>query len=345
MSETNDGAGNRLVALVHIGHQQGEQRIGLGQILGISVLGRSIVNGQLVDQRTAVCNLGLGGGVLLSCFAASVDGGQVLVGSFEEADSFGVVVGLPELELGSTLEEFADALRLLDTRQLNQDTLRSAQLLDGRLGNTELIDTLADNLVGAVVGIGSLGADGLDNVVVVVTHLDFVAEVAAAEDGSQRDIGVEGDNLLVEQGDKVAVGGHLLLGQGIVDSLDEGGVLGIGGGQGTHNIDRRDLEHHVHTALQIKTEVNFATLTLAVGVAEINLLSSHGVKVVSFAGSHQRVRENLGINLSIASAGNQFLHLLTAYVVFGISFGFALNNICHNCKRQLEQTYQSKSPS
>ncbi len=182
MGETHDGAGNRLTVLGHIGHQEGEERIGLGQILGISVLGRSVVNSQLVDQRAAVGSLGLGHSVVLGLFNTTVDGGEILVGCLEEVDSLGVVVGLPEFELGGTLKKFAHTLGFLDTGQLNQNALRSTQFLDGRLCDAELIDTLADNLVGAVVGIGSLGADGLDDVVVVVTHLDLVAEVAAAED-------------------------------------------------------------------------------------------------------------------------------------------------------------------
>ena len=65
---------------------------------------------------------------------------------------------------------------------------------------------------------------------------------------------------------------------------------------------------------------------------------------MSLTGIHDGIRDDLGFELIFGSVGDQFLYLLTVNVVFGISFGFALHNACHNCKRQLEQTDQRESP-
>ena len=276
VSQADNGPRTGLIVLVDIEHQFGEEGIILHRrlILGCGSRG-SAVNGELVHEVGGIAIGFLGSNFLFLLDVLTVGNrGKVFVGGIEEADSFSIIIGLPELQLGSTLEELADTFGLLHTGKLDKNTLGSAKLLDGRLSNAELIDTLADNLIGALIGVGSFRLNSFDNILVLVTHLDFVAEVAADEVRSQRDIAVEGGNLLVEEGDEIAVGGHLLLRQGIVDSLVEEGILGITG-EGANHVDGRDLKHDVHTALQVKTEVNLATLALTVGVAEVDLFGGH----------------------------------------------------------------------
>ena len=199
-------------------------------------------------------------------------------------------------------------------------------------------------MIGAFVGLGGFGADHLDDVFVAVAHLDFVAEVAADEVGGEGDVGVEGCDFVVEEGDEVAVGGYLLFGEGVINSLVEELVGGVAG-ESADDVDGGDFEHDVHTALEVEAEVDFAALALTVGVAEVDLFVGHGVEVASLAGILERVLDGEGQGFVGGAGGNLLLYLLTVDVVFCFRFGSALNDVCHNCKRQLEQTNQSESPS
>ena len=251
-------------------------------------------------------------------------------------------MGQPELQLCGTLQEFAHALGLFHAGELNKDTLRSAKLLYGGLCHAELVDTLAQHLIGTVVCAGGLFTDDFDNSVVVVAEFDLVAELAT-EVGGELHVSVEATDGIVEQRHEVAVGGALLVSQGDVDSVIEEGVLGVVG-KSTHHVDGGNLEHHVHTTLEVEAEVNLAALALTIGVAEIDLLGSHRVKVVCLTGVAQRVQEHLCVTGVSCTLGDKFLHLFALDVVFSVLFGLALDTARHHGKRQLEQTYQCECP-
>ena len=84
----------------------------------------------------------------------------------------------------------------------------------------------------------------------------------------------------------------VVINKGDVDGVVEESVLGVVG-QGTHHIHRRNLKHHVHTALKVKAKADLAALALTVCVAQIDLLGSHRVKVMGLTGVAQRVQEHL----------------------------------------------------
>ena len=53
---------------------------------------------------------------------------------------------LPELEVGATAEELTYTLRLFYARELDKDTAGVSELLDRRLGYTETVDTVAEDV-------------------------------------------------------------------------------------------------------------------------------------------------------------------------------------------------------
>ena len=65
-----------------------------------------------------------------------VSGGELL-------SDLGQVVCLPELQIGATLQEFADTCRLLHTRQLDEDTTSRLEALDVGRHDAEAVDTCA----------------------------------------------------------------------------------------------------------------------------------------------------------------------------------------------------------
>ena len=206
----------------------------------------------------------------------------------------------PELELSGTSEEFADTVLVFHAGELHKDTLGGGKFLDGGLGDTKAVDTTADNLISAIVGILGFFADSLDNLVVGGDFLagflnyfvQFILQVAVIEfrierKGARR---VEFLNLIIEQRNEIGVS-RLFLG---FESRIDGGVdLVVFGivGQSTDHIGGGDLEHDVHTTLQVKAKVEFPSLTFAVGKAHVNLSIGLVVENLGLFGFHQRIHE------------------------------------------------------
>ena len=80
-----------------------------------------------------------------SLLGSEVGSTQFAVDLCDLRQQLGEVVGLPELEVSRSLEEFTYTLRLLDTRKLDQDTTGLSQFLDVRLNNAETVDTGAEH--------------------------------------------------------------------------------------------------------------------------------------------------------------------------------------------------------
>ena len=68
----------------------------------------------------------------------------------QQRQQLGSLIGLPELKVRRTLEQFTNTLRLFDTRKFNQDTTRLSQFLNVRLNNTETVDTCTEHVKGVL---------------------------------------------------------------------------------------------------------------------------------------------------------------------------------------------------
>ena len=143
--------------------QHGEQRVALlGQfhlvLLAGSLGGNSVLFVFLVQFEFGAFSLshlfvGLGAVGLGSISSSIVVAQQTLVELAQRRGDFVAVVCLPEFKVGTTLEQFADTLRLTDTRHFDHDAaFLSFQFLDVGLYHTKLVDTVAHHVVRVVDG-------------------------------------------------------------------------------------------------------------------------------------------------------------------------------------------------
>ena len=261
--------------VVHLGRlEHREERVLLlvGVVFGVAVL----LGGKLLAHDVA-----FGGGSLFhgGLLVADEQLGEGVVGLNEVRVDFGVVVGGPEFEGCGTLEQLPDALRLLDAREFDEDAARVADLLDRRLGHAETVDTVAENVEG--VGNGAFGvlADDGEDFGVRGLGTDALAHLIGSEHLGKaltRSHFLPG---LAEEGDEVGGGVHAALfreGEGAVEFR---GL--IVAGKGLDEVFELDLEHDVHTALQVEAEVDFLRLDFLVRVAQINFFSGNGIDITT----------------------------------------------------------------
>ena len=144
--------------------QHGEQRMQL-LCLGKLSVGSGLYAGLLgvveLELRFSLCGSGFLGsgflGVVALCYlgrvALAVAIGQTAVELLEVRSDLLSVVGLPELQVGATLQQLTHTLRLADTRHLDHDAaLSTLHFLDVGLYDTELVDTCSDDIEGVVDG-------------------------------------------------------------------------------------------------------------------------------------------------------------------------------------------------
>ena len=326
------------------GLQATEQGVSLAVSLELLVLTLFVGLCQVVEQAVDLgISLGLG-----HCFTLLLSLSYLLCGSLHGCEflSLGTVdllqeghdlvgiVGGPEFQRSGTLEEFAHALRLLHARELHEDTAGAGNLLDVGLCHTELVDTALNYCVRVVDCALGLFAEELDDL--VVGDLGLVGDIAAelVEVDVERETLLTGNLFprLCEEGDEVGVG--LLC---TLTCQREGLVELIGGlfaGAVAHQLAEVQLQHDVHTALEVQTQVNLFLLYILVCVAEINLLGGYGVDVLVTCRSAYRIKVK-----SLVQVGNLLefcLKLLCLYYSVCILCSFALLECCDQRKRELE---------
>ena len=147
------------------------------------------------------------------------------------------------------MEQFLHTLGFLDTGEFEQDATGALQLLDVRSYHTKAVDTRAQYLIRIVNHVVHfLGED--------VLHL-FVSSTWGVANGGNltEDLSqIASAQLLVlfaERCHIVVLCGTVLLhiGDGLVESF----VVTVVS-ECAQNVGHRDLQGHVHTALQVKTE-------------------------------------------------------------------------------------------
>ena len=244
--------------------EDGEQRVlrtiemlGLdGGILGLAADFGDQVAGSLgfggLLGRNGACSSGFGH-----------DAAQIFIGRNQRGQHLAGIVGSPEFERRSALQQVADALRLLDARQLDENAVRIGQTHDVGLRDAEVVDTAAQDVERS--GDGSLGLMLEDFLDIGVGRLqrDVLAVGADEDDGQRTAVGLTLVSL-DEIGD-VILGIALL--QRLVGLGDRCGESGIGlavAGQRLDDIFDLHFEHDIHAALEVETQIQLFLLTLLV---------------------------------------------------------------------------------
>ena len=94
-----------------------------------------------------------------------------------------LIVGIsgPEFEGSGSLEQLPYTLWLFHARELDEDTSGVAEFLDGRLGDTETVDTVAEDIEGIGNGAFRILPDDCDDLVIRGLGIDPGGEVVCAE--------------------------------------------------------------------------------------------------------------------------------------------------------------------
>ena len=189
------------------------------------------------------------------------------------------LIGGPEFQGGGTLQELAHTLRVFYAGQFDEDFAGVAHLLDVGLGYAKTVDTVAEHVEGVVNGALGLTADYVNDLGVggVVGH--FVAELIGGENLCQTTLGSHLVPGFCEQADEVCAGGRVI-GLGLRHGGHEVRIRAVAG-KGLHQVFQLDLQHDVHTALEVQTQVNLFFFHALVGVSEEHLFRADGVNVGS----------------------------------------------------------------
>ena len=208
-----------------------------------------------------------------------------LVGSGKRGENLIGVVGGPELQRSGSLQQVADALRLLHARKLDQNAVRVREAQDVGLRNAEVVDTAAQHVERCADGSLGLLLEDLLDVGVRAFERDVLA-VGAYEKLGDGTAVRKARIRLHEVGD--IVGRRALLHRlvGHADRLDESRIVLAVAGQSLHDILDLHLQHDVHTALEVQAQVQLLLLTLLVGeLAEAQVVNRqvlHRIEVMLF---------------------------------------------------------------
>ena len=335
MNETEAGVVG--AGLLHAAKQRVSLAIGLQLVvLALLCIGAEVVE-QAVHLGGGFCSLncltlccGLLYGSLNSCKLGCLAAVQLL----QEGHDFVCSVGLPELKGCGTLEKLTYTLRLLHARELHEDAAGAGNFLDVGLCHTKLVDTALHNCIGVVDCALCLFAEEIYNL--IVSNLGLVCNVAA----ELVEVNVKREPLLTcnlfpslcEKGDEIGV--SLLC---ALTCQREGLVEFIGSlfaGAVAHQLAQVQLQHYVHTALEVQTQVDLFLLNILVCVAEINFLGGYGVDVLVVS----RCADGIEIE-SLVKIRYKFkcgLELLCLYNTLCILCSLALLECCYQRKRELE---------
>ena len=127
-----------------------------------------------------------------------------------------------------------------------------------------MVDTAAQDVERSVDGVARLLTQDLLDLAVGAVGVDILP-IGAHEDRGQRSAVRIGLERLDESSDEIALAALFRLFGSCDGSLESGIVLALAG-QRLHNVADLNLQHDVHTALQVQTEVELLLLALLVGV-------------------------------------------------------------------------------
>ena len=273
-----------LTCLVHRRVEDSEERVVLlvfSNLCCLVCLDGCAVSTQVIYQVSEVFALSLRSLLCFHLFCSLFlrsGSSELTVDLRQHRQQLGSLVGLPELKVRRTLEQFTNTLRLFDTRQLDQDTARLSQLLDVRLYNTEAVDTRTEHVERVLNSAVHFLADNFLYFFVGRGQRHFVLQLEGREDRSQLSVRV---NLFVrfdKEGYEVSSAGFLFL-TSARQSLFVVRCFVVAA-ERVEDVRNGYLHRHVHTALEVQTEVNLFLTALFERVTKPNFLGSNRVQIL-----------------------------------------------------------------
>ena len=279
-----------LLSLVTLGDSS-KGFVGAGSsAVGSSLSGLSSLGNGLLSNRGGGCGVS----ALYACSS------KLGVQLDEEGHSLAGGIGLPELEVGRTLEELTHAVGLLDTGELHHDaTLLTLKGLDVGLHNAEAVDTCADDVEGVINGCLHLFAQHGLHLTVGALGVHLAAQLLRSEELGEVAVGRQCLVVLDEKRDEIALTG-LSLCLGLFNGLIEVGIFFVIGERLDH-IGHTDFEDDVHTTLEVQTQTDtHLAALLECPNTEIDGFVSERVQVVLTSGFALGGCNLLGLALIVA---------------------------------------------
>ena len=199
------------------GLEHSEQWILLQRLsLGLGIHDLIVLLGQFGSQVVGLNSSGIDGcrigsnGIIGSY--TSLNSSILLVELSQQRINLLRIVSLPELQIGTTLQQLTNTLGLLDTRHFHHDTSTlSFELLDIWLYNAKLINTVADYIERVVNSRLNFCTQGTLHLGVGTASAHLALHLLSSKDGSQgTTIGVLLP-ILDKQGDEITLTGFLFL--------------------------------------------------------------------------------------------------------------------------------------
>ena len=202
---------------------------------------------------------------------------ELAVDLCEHRQQLGSLVGLPELQVSRSLEQFTNTFRLFDTRKLDQDTTRLSEFLDVRLNNTETVDTGTEHVERVLDSTVHLFADHFLYLSVGRGEGHFVLQLKSREDRSQLTVRIYFVVRLDEERHEVCTAGFLfLLGKRQSCFVVRRLVMTA---QCIEDVRNGYLHCYVHTALEVQTKVDLFLTALFERVAKPYFLRCNRVQI------------------------------------------------------------------
>ena len=272
-----------LTCLINSGVEHSKERVLLLVLLQLFLL--TYLSRIVLQPIHNVSDIAIGGNLLWrSCrgclrriLCSSIELRILAIDLYKLRQDLCKVVGLPELEVSRPLEKFANTLRLLYARQLNQNTTGLGEFLDIRLYHAKAVNTSTKYFERIIHRTIHLFADYFLNILIGRVEIHLVFEFKSREHTCQLCIGVHLFERLDKECNKIGTAGFLFL---LCQSHSLGESFGsVVAGEYTNNVRNADLHGNVHTAFQVKTEVNLFLAALFQGVAKPYFLCSNRVEI------------------------------------------------------------------
>ena len=190
------------------------------------------------------------------------------------------VVGLPELQVGTTLQQLTHALGLFDTRHFHHDTtVASFQLLDIGLHHAKLVNTVAHHIERVVNGALHLCTQCALYLCIGALCAHLALHLLGGKHLCQAMARCILLIILDKERNEVRLTG-LFLFLCLLHGFGEGCIFLVVG-KYSHHIGHRHLKDNVHTALQVesKSDLHLTALLVGVHAKEIHFLVHNRVDV------------------------------------------------------------------
>ena len=259
--------------------------------------------------------------------------GKNLIGFCQEGINFAAFESCPEFERCGTLKQLAHTLRLLHAGEFHKDASCVADFLNRRLGYAETVDTVAQYIERVGNRAFGFGSDNRNHLFIGAFRLDTFSHFVGSENTGKPFAAGNLFPCFCKQGYEVALRIHAAH-FGKFNGFVEFGTR-IVARKRPYKVLQLHLQHYVHTALEVQTEVEFLAADILIGITEIYFLSHQRVDVILFCLFFNRIEIISPVNFG--HLGESGALLGESHFPIGSFFRLVSMNYRNQSERQLPE--------